>query len=310
MASYEISFNSPHECMDLVKSGYVRHLPNDPAANQFNQRYYKERLKKFKRGGWYKRSLKTFEDQLAHKTPASVVDPILALSEELKSEVKLPVRPRRKRVRNLEMGDELDLDRTVLRCPTPWDEIQRPPDSKKIVHLAVNFGIHCGGREEDTYWRGAALLALSDWIESQGVTTEIEVFNVARFPTVDMPAEDRLMCRTKVKRAGEPLIVDQVAMTACTITYFRGAHLMAYPQLLPSRVQRGLGFSDRCPDSYLDRWDFMVDSSVGNRHDAVEWLQKAITQYDDPERTPARVRHLENSTELNPNRPRELSESA
>ena len=134
--------------------------------------------------------------------------------------------PRRKRRLGLEDGDTLMLDRVMTRHPEPWERMERPDVSHKVVRILVNCATDWKQDKEILVYRGAAAVASAMQIEQRGGKCEIwatfcssscrYAYGVKNFDQI-----------TLVKPCNEPTTVTRTLATVAHLGFFRCVMLNA-----------------------------------------------------------------------------------
>ena len=134
--------------------------------------------------------------------------------------------PRRKRLRGLEDGDTLMLERVMTRHPEPWERMDRPTVSHKVVRILVNCATSWKLDKESLVYRGAAAVASAMQIEQRGGKCEIwAAFCSDR--CVSAYGVDNLDQLTLVKPVNEPTTISRTLATVAHLGFFRCVMLNA-----------------------------------------------------------------------------------
>ncbi|MDX1962028.1 MAG: hypothetical protein SFX18_02670 [Pirellulales bacterium] len=117
-------------------------------------------------------------------------------------ELPMPVNVKRRLRWNEDGGDSLCVDR--LRSGQPyWQECRRTATlGRSNVTLLCNTGAHCGVNSQDILWRGAACVALADWLESAGYSVRLVA---AKYNLNSYTNGDDLVLSCVVKDYGQPV---------------------------------------------------------------------------------------------------------
>jgi hypothetical protein len=169
--------------------------------------------------------------------PAALTEAIDAMRERLAGEVDLPTRPRRKIRRGQDWGETLDADRWLGRDPSPWERVERIQQERRLVQIGCNLSVHCKVKPAQLLYRGAAALALADFLTQQGCSVGVTLFKTAG----DVTSEVRTgVVRCVVKRPDMPMDLSALAFSMCEIAFFRCALLVAAARRWPGRIHDGL----------------------------------------------------------------------
>lgn len=205
----------------------------------------------------------------------------LELKREIEDLSPRPVSVRR-RLRWRAEGDELSHERLYAgQLDQMWRvgarESQRSP---RILSILGHFGGTADRTDEEMFWSGAAMLAMSDVLENAGYSTELKAVNYSR--NFEMAAGAGLVTIVRLKEAGEPLRADVVAVCASHSGFFRTFGLLM-KERAPFSVAGGHGqtadFAPIVPDlvdaGAMDRADVVI-GQVSNRAEAVAELRRAV----------------------------------
>ena len=101
--------------------------------------------------------------------PAALLAEVDAMREKLLNGLPLPTTPRRRVRRGQEFGEEIDSDRYLARVPEVWDRSVREPVVRRQVTIGINMGVAWYEKPEAVLYRGAAALALADYLDRKSV---------------------------------------------------------------------------------------------------------------------------------------------
>lgn len=211
-------------------------------------------------------------DQVFNPAPELMAE-VDRMRERLMGELPLPIRPRRKLRRGLDCGDELDVDRWLVRDPNSWERMDRTTDAKRTVTVGCNISVHhlCG--PEDLLYRGAAAVALADRLTQQGCNVGIVLFKVSLEPSTRV---DRGVLRCQLKASDMPLDLPAIAFALCEIAFYRCVVVVAGARRWPGTLAKGLGAPVLLPEADRRSVDFLIDSDVRSESAAVSWLNRQL----------------------------------
>lgn len=208
-----------------------------------------------------------------HRPAEKLLKAIDDMREHLTAEVDMPTKPRRKIRRGQDWGDTLDADRILARDPMPWERTDREPQDKRLVKIAVNLSVHCRQKPSEILYRGAATLALADFLTEQGCNVEIVAFMVAGNVSDDVNVG---VSKIVVKHPDMPMDVGALAFSLCEIAFYRLVVVIGSARRWPGKLYHGLGHPQQIPQADRDGFDFLVEEDITSESAAVEWLNRCL----------------------------------
>lgn len=152
-------------------------------------------------------------------------------------------RPRRRTVRGLDEGDELDAVRMVEdhNLDRAWSERRMRSAVRPVLRIAMNAELSSSQGPDAIAWRGAVAMAIARRAEAAGADVELTWITIG-CDTVAIGGPDNveLLVTVPVKRLGEFADRDSLVAYFCHLASFRyfGFHLIAAlnpgPQMLGS----------------------------------------------------------------------------
>lgn len=193
----------------------------------------------------------------------------------------------KRRMQKADQGDELDVH-SVYRgdLNRAWTRRHRSPmRSRLTVRLVARIDGSFVVNAETLFWRGAAVLKLSDMLEAAGYRVEIVGAQYTNVGGGDHGIIDSFI----VKGAGDPLDVELVAGVICNAGFYRTYGFRAHyansthTHLIQERTllsQCYVGGNKDC----LEKGEFaadgtqtiMVSTNISDRESAVDWLKKTL----------------------------------
>ncbi|MCK6470861.1 MAG: hypothetical protein L6R28_03865 [Planctomycetes bacterium] len=193
------------------------------------------------------------------------------MRERLVGMLDLPTRPRRKVRRGLDCGDELNVDRWLARDPFAWERVEKSPEPRRTLTIGCNVSVHFAITPEQLLYRGAAAVALADYLTQQGCNVGIALFKVSDEPT-NLVREGVVRC--DLKAPDMPLDLSAVTFSLCEIAFYRCAVVFAGARRWPGNLAKGLGAPITLPPQDRASVDFLIDSDVLGEDAALEWLKR------------------------------------
>jgi len=187
--------------------------------------------------------------------------------------------PRRTRKRAQEWGDEIDSDRYLRRDVECWDRMERTPRPSKTITIAVEVGVLGGVCREEMLPRGAAVVALADWLVREGYSVEIKAIWHSQDIYAHEAGASGLGVIT-VKPARAPLDTTAIATASCEIAFARGVLLRSRIMHAAKVVPGSLGRTTRCNDRILKALgvDVSANSDILTMEAAQRWLEAAVAR--------------------------------
>jgi len=266
---YRYEFSS---VVDAVTDAMQDYAQNDAASELIRNRM-KEALSG--KDTWASRYTKDrFMDELTnpgHKLLKAVEE----MKEEMQEIVPLPTSPRRRIRRGCEFGEEIDTDRFLARSPYFWERNVREQQPSRTVTIGCNLACSAAVKSSQLLARGAAALALADYLTCQGVNVSIVLFDSVRGAT-DTVSQG--VIRYTVKEHTQPLDVTAVAFAMCEIAFFRVVGALGGSRHWPGKLSEGLGGAAALPAADRKTCDFMIDSNVLSEESAKAWLRSCMSR--------------------------------
>lgn len=206
-----------------------------------------------------------------------LVDAVQQMRDRLSEELALPTTPRRKIRRGQDYGDEVDVDRWLARDPYMWDRNVREQNPSRTVTIGCNIAVSCGRKPHELLWRGAAALALADFLNERGVNVQIVVFKAVEGPAAGV---SKGVIRYTVKDATMPLDVNSLALAMCEIGWCRAVAVHGGARHWPGKLQMGLGTPCNLPAADAKGIDYLIEQTVVTQEGADAWLRAAVSRHD------------------------------
>jgi len=206
----------------------------------------------------------------------SILDAVDSMRRSLTESVVL-TSPARNRRRGVNTGDEINVDRFLSRQPECWDRIERAPKPKRVVSIAIN-GITPGNFESRHLCpRGAAVIALADYLTEQGYSVGITLFACSR-GLCQRAQRDISIVNIAVKHPDHPMDINSIVAPVCDAGINRLVALKALALAARSTLDDGLGACQSLPAELKQRFDFCIDCDVSSESSARSWLQDCINK--------------------------------
>lgn len=185
------------------------------------------------------------------------------------------MKPRRKVRRGLDYGDELNVDRWLARDPYSWERVEKSPEPRRTLTIGCNVSVHYLVTPEQLLYRGAAAVALADYLTQQGCNVGITLFKVSDEPT-NLVRQGIVRC--DLKAPDMPLDLSAVTFALCEIAFYRCAIVFAGARRWPGTLAKGLGAPVTLPAQDRAAVDFLIDSDVLGEDAALNWLRKHMEE--------------------------------
>lgn len=213
-------------------------------------------------------------EQVFDPSPA-LIQAVERLRDRLTGMLDLPQRPRRKVRRGLDYGDELDANRWLARDPYAWERMERASEPRRTLTIGCNVSAHHAVTPEQLLYRGAAAVALTDYLTQQGCNVGLSLFKVSLDPTNRVRTG---IVRCELKAPDSPLDLSAVTFALCEIAFYRCAVVIAGSRRWPGHLSKGLGNPVALPATERAAVDFLIDSDVLGEEAALNWLRKHMEE--------------------------------
>lgn len=205
--------------------------------------------------------------------PRHLLDAVDSLRQEICEELDLNNPTKRRRVRNRDWGDELDVDAWQRCDPFGWERRDFVTVHGGIVTVGVNLTVSGKESPSNLLYRGAAAAALTDVLCEQGYSVRIVGF----LSTTD-PSEKvgRQVTTVEIKAADMPMDLGAVSVALAEVAFFRLAVVFAALRSLPGKIHSSYGRAACIPSLDLQGFDFVIEREVMSRKAAVDWVRSAV----------------------------------
>ena len=257
----------------------VRDALDDFAQSDWNAEWLRERLSRALSGRDEWTNYMTRERFLRELSDPSrdLLEAVDRLREQLVGAVTAPGAPRRKVRRGQEWGEELDVDRWLVRDLAPWERIVREVQPRRTVTIGCNLSVNANVKREELLYRGAAALALADVLISRGVNVSIVAFDSVLRPT---QVVGRGVIRYTLKDPLMPLDLGAVTFAMCEVAWFRVVGAVGGTRHWPGKLHESLGSAEPLPAADRAGLDYVVDTDVLGEDRAVEWLKGCLASQE------------------------------
>lgn len=221
------------------------------------------------------RSMNDLSRELVHPD-LGMMEKIDSMLRELDKLEVPPLTNRRRRLRRLEDGDEIDPDLFLARDPEMWERMHLISIQNKVVKIAVNTAANAAVSQAEFYWRGAAVLALSSFLAARGYSPEISITQYAKHPT---SAVEHSMVSVVVKHADHPLDMESLLLPVCSIAWMRLVSLRCCIAPFPGRADSGLGWPAYMPEQDRKQFDYVMDAHFTTREQVLNWLNEICATF-------------------------------
>ena len=193
-------------------------------------------------------------------------------------------RPRRRTVRGLDEGDELDAVRMAQdhNLDRAWSERRMRSAVRPIMRVAMNAELSSGQGQTSIAWRGAVAMAIARKAEAAGADVELTWITVGHGTAADSGLRDvEMLATVPIKRIGQFADRDSLVAYFCHVASFRyfGFNLIA--ALNPGATMFGWGtpmsLRHAGPEYHIliDMHDVNCESSARQMMDKAAGIVKA-----------------------------------
>lgn len=205
--------------------------------------------------------------------------------EDLRAEMKNELEavsghaPRRRRVRGLEDGDELNIDSVLRREPACWEAVRRPQSPALTATIVAQTGALASVSFAAAKWRGVAALVLAEQLALRGVAVRVLSVWASDHCIINDKAT-QVYTEVLVKDFDAPLNMTSM-LTACgNINFSRSVLLHSRPAILGDNpLTNGFGHTLATipPHVMAERgWDYTVPQSLHNKATMLAWLERNL----------------------------------
>ena len=210
-----------------------------------------------------------------HNPKGYVLEAVKEMKEQITESMQLPTQNRRRTVKNLDNGTDLDVDKMYFQPEIAWSEVRKVSVPAKIITIGINMSARCGQEPDEVLWRGAAAVALADILTQRGISVQIVAIcksgNVAN-------RDDTLVARLIVKRPDMPLSISTIASACCNIYFMRVGILCASVRKIKGKPSYGYGYPMELHGTELDGIDYLIKKDITNRESAKQWLREKVNR--------------------------------
>jgi hypothetical protein len=209
------------------------------------------------------------ESAVANPPPA-LIQAVDAMRERI-GDCIIPERRSRRIYSNSETGDELSPLAWAQRNPAGWTEIRSVARPRETLTIGINLGIGWKARTEDLLYRGAAVAALSDVLESAGHAVEIVAFKCTNDVTDRC---ERVSTRVLVKPSDSPLDIGAVAFALCEVAFYRLALMSANARRCPGTLTENWGGVVSLTPEERAGLDILAERDIRSEETALAWIRQ------------------------------------
>ena len=184
--------------------------------------------------------------------------------------------PKRKLLRNLDTGDDLDAEKWVSKSPTPWEERKKDSRRHRVIKLGVNVGVNCTASPEELLYRGATAACCADVLQQLGHSVEIVAVDVISRPTNKIGIG---YTEVEVKASWAPVDLPAIALAIGEVAFFRMPFMTAQARHYKGKLSWGWGRSvslTSLPQSIVSKFDLTVDDDIRDKASAVRFIVEKL----------------------------------
>lgn len=190
---------------------------------------------------------------------------------------------RRRRVRNLEHGAEFNTSRYVEGAELCFEEMRKVSRPARVARIGIDYTISCMGQREDLLPRGAALMALCDWLCANGYSVElVGMWYVKAFKGSEGRDNPKYSwCTVVMKQSSTPFDLGSLVTSACEIAFVRKIALCGMVAHAPWAVQSGYGQCKGMPEKQQIAmgYDALMPQEIDNEAAANDWLKRMLVKF-------------------------------
>lgn len=246
----------------------ARDVATPVAQNAFNLRKINESFgTKYNSAFWDDLKPETLMDRIRQPHQSSI-DTVRQYRDMLADDLFLP-ELRRHRVR-AENGPELNSDRFLDRRLDCFDAFAPRKTRRRVVRIGINISIAYYRTAPELLHRGAAVIALADYLHLLDYSVGIDVFGACKNPTSTVPIN---VYRVTLKEPDSPLILSSLVSACCDIGVARLLLIVGVARLLPGHVAKSFGSVLALPDEDAKAYDFLAELDIVTQSGAAHWLK-------------------------------------
>ena len=205
--------------------------------------------------------------------PTDLMMRVDELRRQIESGIEVESGRRRRVIRRLDAGDEVDPFAYAMGEVDCWSEARMVNAVKPVVRIAVNVVVSAMYGPETVVWRGAAAAALADILTIQGYSVELYAFEaVENFS--DEPDEFRSVSKVIVKHSDMPIDLPSMAFALSEIAFFRIVMMSAGGRCLTGRIRLGWGRPVDLPPKETAEADIVIDQHIRSKEAAEALVRK------------------------------------
>ena len=191
-------------------------------------------------------------------------------------------RPRRRTLRQLDEGDELDIASVVIDhdADHAWTERRTARRTRPVLRVALNAELGGNEGQEQLAWRGATALAIARKAEAAGADVELSWITLGH--GTNRPCNVELLATVPLKRLGQFVDRDSLTAYCCHLASFRYFGFRLIAQLNPGTRMNAWGCPMRVYAQGSDQpqsphhHDIVIDyGQCNNERDAIAMLNNA-----------------------------------
>lgn len=211
--------------------------------------------------------------------PPDLMAEIMKYMELIKCETPCFKKPgvRRLMSRGREFGEEIDSDRYLMRTPYVWSRNDREVHLKRTVNIGINLSANCSIVQKQMFPRGAACLALCEWLTQRGYNVGITAYECCTNPTEIVK---KMTVKCVLKRPQMPLDVASISFAMCDIAFMRFGLLGGIGRQIHGLIKQGFGCPEPLFKADAEEVDFFINDNVLSEYQAVKWLERTIKKLE------------------------------
>lgn len=267
---HEIRFPNVTDFMNWAKDG--------PMENTYNQ---DELERHSTRKDGFTNNYSSADIVSMMENPPPCAGHVAKIKESIDCEINVADMPKRKIVRRLPSGDELNPFAWIRRDPDGWEEVRRVTVQRSVVRIVCNVSVNASRTPENLYYRGAAVCALADALEEAGHSVEIDLASCISGLWNNSRGTQNIIAT--VKQAHSPLDLSTVALVLGEIGYFRTICFMGvvrFADKLGHGCSEVLGSPAELPEELASGYDIILDNGILSLEDAVGEVKKYAEKFE------------------------------
>lgn len=263
-----------HRYMAMSVKGCIEsYLDENCGRVEYNRQYVNNSLTRYLSGKnkWANHYTRKKLDAVL-TSPPSYYDEIQEYKRHIEADPRW-TRPlvRRRVRRGQEFGDEIDVDRFLMRDPFLWDRSVREQTERRVIWIGCNLSANASVTQQELFHRGAAVMAIVDWLTVHGYSVGVRVYDALHNAT---KVVKNGVVGLVLKEPDQPLNMASMSFALCDIGFFRLGLVLGVGRHLHGAFEIGIGKEAPLPERERKENDIVIEKDVKTQEGAIAWLKE------------------------------------